>query len=440
MFLKGVAGAASIIALPAALPARAVAQRRPNLLYIMADDLGYGDLSITGRAEYQTPMLDQFARDGVTLAHAYSSSAVCTPTRVALMTGRYPPRYTAGLFEPLPVNATAGLAPTPRTLPRLLNDVGYDTSLVGKWHLGSEPAFHPLRHGFDEFYGFLIGGSDYTGHNMTPRQYFYDGEQLVRPRGYLTDVFTDRAIAFVKRERTAPFFLSLQYNAPHWPWQAPGDPQLPDSVLPQSGGSPETFARMMQSLDRGVGRVLAALRERNLERDTFVVFTSDNGGERYSHMGPFRGRKGLLYEGGIRVAAFARWPGVIPAASSTDQVALTMDWTATMLALAGASVDTAAPLDGIDLMPMLTGRITRTSRNVYWRMSQRRPQKAMRSGDWKYLQTDEGEFLFDLATDRSEEQDRRTSEPVVFTRLKTAYAAWERTVLPPRTPSGTGGA
>ncbi|HYH80452.1 MAG TPA: sulfatase-like hydrolase/transferase [Longimicrobium sp.] len=405
---------------------------RPNIVLIMADDLGYGDLGITGRTEYRTPVLDQLARSGVQMKQMYTAAPVCTPTRVALITGRYPARTPAGLYEPL-TTQKLGVEPDPATLGLLMKAAGYDTALVGKWHLGTEPRYHPLRHGFDEFYGFLGAAADYASHVDTEsrRNLFQDGTRTVQTRGYLTDLFSDRAARIVSRPRRRPFFLNLQYNAPHWPWQAPGDPPYPDSTRWSAGGSPQTFGRMMESMDTGVGRVLDALHRAGRERDTLVIFTSDNGGERFSHMGPFSAGKMTLNEGGLRVAAVARWPGVIPAGSESRQVAVTMDLPATFLALAGGHAPAAAPSDGIDLTPALTGAPGTVPRELFWRISQRRKQKAVRSGDWKYLQKDDGEFLYDLAADPGEQRDLKAVHPGVFLRLKSRLAAWEREVLPP---------
>jgi arylsulfatase A-like enzyme len=433
-FLQHLAGAAAAAALPGCALGRGAPPppRRPNVVLIMADDLGYGDLGVTGRADYATPAIDRLALEGVRLTQAYSAAPVCTPTRVALMTGRYPARTLAGLYEPL-TKQPVGLAAEPPTLARLMKDAGYETALVGKWHLGILPEFHPLRHGFDEFYGFLGAAADYASHldTETETHLFQDGTRPVRTEGYLTDLFSERAARIVARERARPLFLSLQYNAPHWPWQAPGDPPYPDSLRWTRGGSPETYARMMESMDRGIAGVLAALRDRGMERDTLVVFTSDNGGERFSHMGPFSRGKMTLHEGGIRVAAVARWPGTIPARSTTDQVAVTMDWTATLLALAGAEAPAAAPLDGVDLMPALTGAAPARERELCWRITQRRKAKAVRSGDWKHLVTDEGSYLFDLAADPGEKEDRSADRPEVKRRLEERLAAWERQVLAP---------
>ena len=434
-FIIELAGAAAGVALAPSLASSASwldRRRRPNVLLIMTDDLGYGDLGITGRTDYRTPVVDQLAREGMQLSQMYTAAPVCTPTRVALMTGRYPARTPVGLHEPLTTSPT-GLAPDPPTLGTLMKAAGYETALVGKWHLGTLPPYHPLRHGFDEFYGILGPGADYASHiDVESREVlFQDGTRTVRTPGYLTELLTDRAVRIVSRRHARPFFLNLQYNAPHWPWQAPGDPPYPDTLPWAGGGSPATYARMMESMDGGVGRVLEALRRRGLERDTLVIFTSDNGGERFSHMGPFSEGKMTLNEGGLRVPAIARWPGVIPAGGRTDQVAVTMDLTATFLALAGARAPAAAPLDGIDLMPALTGGPGAVRRELYWRIFQRRKQKAMRGGDWKYLQTDAGEFLYDVAADPGEKRDRKAEHPAVFQQLRAKLAAWEREVLPP---------
>jgi arylsulfatase A-like enzyme len=434
-FILDMAGAAAAVALAPSLASGASwlgRRRRPNVVLIMSDDLGYGDLGITGRTDYRTPVIDQLAREGVQLSQMYTAAPVCTPTRVALLTGRYPARTPVGLYEPL-TTSPIGLEPDPPTLGLLMKAAGYETALVGKWHLGTLPPYHPLRHGFDEFYGFLGPAADYASHVDTESRenLFQDGTRTVRAAGYLTDLFTDRAVRILSRRRARPLFLNLQYNAPHWPWQGPGDPPYPDSASFSSGGSPETYGRMVASLDAGVARVLEALRGHGMEDDTLVIFTSDNGGERYSHMAPFSGGKMSLNEGGMRVPASARWPGVIPAGSRTEQVAVTMDLTATFLALAGTHAPAAAPSDGIDLMPALTGERGVVPRDLYWRIFQRRKQKAMRSRDWKYLQTEAGEFLYDLAADPGEKHDRKADHPAVFQQLKAKVAAWEHEVLTP---------
>lgn len=437
-FLQTVGGLAAVAALPRGI-ARYATFRAPNILYIVSDDLGFADLGITGRTDYATPVIDQIGRDGALLTQAYSSAPVCTPTRVAFMTGRYPARYTVGLYEPL-TTQDIGLEPRPATLPLLLRNAGFETALVGKWHLGLLPRFHPLRHGFDEFYGFLGPGADYASHvDVETRNvsYFQDGERPVKVEGYLTDLFTERAVRIVSRRRSKPFFLSLQYNAPHWPWQGPGDPPYPDSVQVKDGGSPATYGRMVGSMDQGIGRVLEALRRQGLERDTLVVFTSDNGGERFSHMGPYSAGKMSVREGGVRVAAVARWPGVISSGSRCSQVCATFDLTATAASLAGTHADPAAPFDGIDLMPALRGGATQ-SRDLFWRVTQRRREKGVRSGDWKYVVAADGEHLFDLATDPGEAHDVGAAHPAVRASLASKLAAWEREMLTPLPLDGAG--
>jgi arylsulfatase A-like enzyme len=228
-----------------------------------------------------------------------------------------------------------------------------------------------------------------------------------------------------------PFFLSVQYTAPHWPWQGPADPPHADTSDMMSGGSAEVFARMVQQLDRGVGRILAALEERGVQDNTLVIFTSDNGGDRYSSMGPLSGGKMQLWEGGIREPAMIRWPGVLPPGRETDQVATTMDWTATILSAARVEPDSAYPLDGIDLLPISIGAAPVQPRTLAWRTFQRTKHKALRSGDWKYLDDGQGEHLFNLAEDPGEKRDLKGSYPEQLERLKELYRAWEAQMLRP---------
>jgi arylsulfatase A-like enzyme len=408
---------------------------KPHIIYIMADDLGYADLSCYGRKDYQTPHLDKLASQGVKFLNAYAAAPLCTPTRTAFMTGRYPARTPIGLMEPLRgghKDSLVGLTPEYTSLASLLRKSGYETWLVGKWHLGYGPLYSPNRNGFDHFFGFNAGGTDYISHtSRNGKPDLYEDETPVSAQGYLTDIWMEKAVEIIKKKHTTPFFLSLMFNAPHWPLQAPGDAPYPDSLDWRTGGTKEKFAAMMKSLDEAVGKIIQALDETDLAANTLVIFTSDNGGEKFSDMGIFTGGKAELWEGGIREPAFARWPGVIPANSVTEQVAITMDWTATILAVAGAKPDPAFPPDGVNLLDIITGKKKNFERTFYWRLFQSVKQKAIRHGKWKYLQTERGEFLFDLVSDPGEKKDLRSAHPAVFLQLKKKYAAWVMNVPEP---------
>jgi arylsulfatase A-like enzyme len=411
------------------------AQARPNIIYIMADDLGYADLSSYGQKNYQTPHLDKLASEGIKFTNAYAGAPLCTPTRTSFMTGRYPARTPVGLCEPLDwtrKDSTMGLTPDYTSLPTLLKRSGYETFLVGKWHLGFTGSFSPNKNGFDEFFGSHGGGVDYISHTSPDGDNdLYENETPVIKAGYFTELIRDKAIDIIRRSHNKPFFLSLQFNAPHWPWQAPGDSAYPAGKPWKSGGSPATFAAMMKSMDDAVGAILQTLNDEKLAANTVVIFTSDNGGERYSNMGELSGAKPNLREGGIREPAFVRWPGKIHASTTTDQPIITMDWTATILALANAKPDPQFPLDGIDLMPVCRGKKKIFDRTFYWRVTQRSQQKAIRQGKWKFLLDEKGEYLFDLSQDAGEKNDLKEKETKVFARLKKKLSDWEKTVLTP---------
>ena len=339
---------------------------RPNLVFILADDLGYADLGCCGardaanRPADVSPRLDALAAAGIRFTRGYANSAVCSPTRFALATGRWQYRLRGAAEEPL-ANARGdkvlGLPPAHPTLPSLLRDAGYATALVGKWHLGYPPHFGPRLSGYEEYWGFHAGGLDYFAHtDPRGKPDLWDNETPIAHEGYLTDLLSRRAEAFIERQSAAqPFLLSLHYSAPHWPWLTRDD--AAESVRTWNkgahldGGSIATYQRMIHHMDEGIGWVLDALARRGLAENTLVVFTSDNGGERFSNHWPFVGAKMDLLEGGIRVPLLARWPARIAAGSLSDTPNLTMDWTATMLAAAGVSAHADYPLDGVDLAP-----------------------------------------------------------------------------------------
>jgi arylsulfatase A-like enzyme len=405
--------------------------QRPNIVFILADDLGYGDLSCYGRPDYTTPVLDKMAAEGMKFTDNYASAPVCTPTRCAYMTGRYPHRLPIGLQEPLgDRNTQIGIPPDHPTVGSLMKKAGYETVLIGKWHLGNIPDFGPNRHGFDEFFGINGSGADYFSHyNTGGVPDLYENLILSEQKGYLTDLFTDRAVQVIRRPHSKPFFLSLQYNAPHWPWEGPEDQALSRNTAFTAGGSNDTYALMVQSMDTGIGKVLEALRAANLERNTLVVFTSDNGGERYSYNWPFHFRKMYLWEGGLRVPAIVRWPGVVPTGRVTDQVALSMDWSATFLELAGTRADPQYPFDGESVWAVCRGSRPAFDRTVFWRL-RTKAQGAARMGHWKYLQESGEDHLFDLAKDPGEAVDLKDTEAAIFDKIRAEYKKWESAMLP----------
>jgi arylsulfatase A-like enzyme len=418
-------------------------QSRPNVIFILADDLGWADLSSYGRPDYRTPNLDLLASQGTKFTDAYSASAVCTPTRCALMTGRYPGRLKVGLVEPLPAtNHLVGLDPDQPTIASLLKKSGYETGLIGKWHLGFRPEWGPNAHGFDEFFGILAGAADYHEHkNGLGQPDLFENLTPVDRKGYLTDLLTDRAVEYIKRRRTKPFYLSVHYTAPHWPWQdRKGGEKVIFSdktiepVTMSGGGSLKLYAEMMRILDEGVGQVMKALKGAGLDRNTLVIFTSDNGGERFSYQWPLSGAKGDLLEGGIRVPAIVRWPGVVPANQVTNQMAITMDWTATMLAAAETTAADAHPLDGTDLLPILKGTAPVRDRTFFWRMGDQKD--AVRQGNWKYLRDGPTRKLFDLSSDQREQADFSKKHPDMLERLAKEFDKWNQQLLPRLTRSG----
>jgi arylsulfatase A-like enzyme len=445
--LKAAAAAAAGAMAPQLI--RAAAPRQPNFLFIMADDMGWADLGCYGRTDVATPVLDSLARDGLKFDHGYANSPVCSATRVGLITGRYQYRLRVGLDEPTGGDRI-GLEPGTPTLPLQLRAAGYQTVLLGKWHMGTADRFSPLKHGYDRFWGLRGGGIDYFTHDIRRAGIgsappvavgdLWDGDVKVEETGYLTDLLGDRAareIARMSRE-PRPFFMSLHFTAPHWPWEGPDDARLaPDvaNALHFDGGTIATYRSMVESLDANVGKVLAALRASGRADDTIVVFTSDNGGERFSKTWPFNGMKCEVLEGGIRVPLLVRWPGRIKAGSGSDQTAISMDWVPTFLAAAGVPAGTRAPTDGMDLLPtLLEGRMS--ERDLYWRFKAQ-DQAALRSGKWKYLRMAGTEFLFDVVADPQERGNLRMREDARFAAMKGAWEKWNATMLPypPESPS-----
>ena len=419
---------------------------KPNIVYIMADDLGYADLSCYGRREYKTPNIDSLAAQGVRFLQAYANSAVCSATRTSLITGRYQYRLRVGLEEPVGYKSKYGLPPEHPTLPSLLKKAGYGTTLIGKWHLGGLPEFGPLKSGYDHFWGFRWGALDYFTHKYgianTDTDDLWDGDIPIHQNGYLTDLMGDRAVKAIGdcAKSGEPFLLSLHFNAPHWPWEGPGDEaesQRIKALADHDGGSMKTYAAMVARMDMQVGRVLKAIANARIANDTIVVFTSDNGGERFADTWPFTGKKTELLEGGLRIPALMRWPGHVRAGSTTEQVAVSMDWMPTFLAAAGTMADPAYPLDGMNLLPQLTEGAATVSRRLYWRYHFN-AQRAMREGDMKYLKIAGNEFLFNVADDPLERANLKARQPDVFQRMVQSYEEWNSTMLPETSDIGSG--
>jgi arylsulfatase A-like enzyme len=417
---------------------------RPNVVLILMDDLGYADIGSYGVRDARTPSLDRLAREGVRFTDAYANGPNCTPTRAALITGRYQQRV--GLEWPLGSSEQdRGLAATGTSLPALLKNAGYATGLIGKWHLGFKPEFGPNAHGFGEFFGFLSGAVDFYTHRRGDGVHdLFENTTPVEAADYLTDEITRRAVQFIDAHASERFFLEIAYNAVHWPFeppdQRPADPnavprpdekddlrlfQGPEDLPPATRSD---YVRMLERADKGIGEVLGAIDRRGLSGKTLVVFTSDNGGEWLSHNGPLRHRKSTLWEGGIRVPLILRWPARLPAGVSSAQVAVTMDLTASIVAACGALAPTQR-FDGIDILPSVAGGVPLRERELFWRIVRPdRTQKAVRSGRWKLLVDGKQLLLFDLLDDPGEQHEMAARHPDHVRRLKGLLADWEREV------------
>ena len=402
-------------------------KRKPNVIFILVDDMGYADLSSFGSKDIRTPNIDRLAKEGVKLTQAYSNGPVCTPTRAAFITGRYQQRvglewaFGPGLKEPgLPVEETS--------IARMLKNNGYSTALFGKWHLGYKPEFSPNAHGFDEFFGILSGNVDHYSHKENNGEHDLreqDKETFVE--GFLTDHLATRSVDFVKRQKDKPFFLYLAFNAVHWPFQRPNRPDMVRTKETWQTGTRADYIEMMQSVDSAVGQVLNTLDQQGIAKDTLIVFTSDNGGERLSDMGQYFNTKGTLWEGGIHVPGLVRWPAALPKGKVSEQVTTTMDFTATLLAAAGVKPE--RQLDGINLLPILQGKQAVQDRTLCWRID--RPgfrQQAIRSGKWKLLTqaTSVGLLLYDLERDPSERHNLFYEQQDKVKELQAKLAQWDK--------------
>ncbi len=421
-----------------------LAAQPPNIVFILADDFGYGDLGCMGCTDIATPNIDRLAAEGVKFTDFYANAPVCTPTRTGFMTGRWQQRCgiefafgyqveqfrrVKGEWVPEPDIHGLGLPLGETTIAQRLKTANYATGAFGKWHLGFKDEYNPTKRGFDEYFGELLGHADYYKHTYYDGTYaLRDGMEPVKREGYFTDLINDRAVKFIREHKSGPFFLYVPHLAVHSPFEAPDAPETPmvtkESMLK---GSRAIYKAMVERMDKGVGMILAELDTQLITKNTLVVFSSDNGGERFSRNLPLFHHKATLWEGGIRVPCLMRWPGKLPKGKVTSQMAITMDLHATFLAAAGVTEPAPKPLDGINLLPLITGDSKPVERTFYWRIDRsNRKQHAIRQGPWKYLNDGNTmDLLFNLDDDISERTDLGFQHPDILADLKAKLKAWE---------------
>jgi len=433
-FLRLAGAGAGAAALGALLPEHGEAQAgaKPNIVLILADDLGYGSLGCYGFKDAATPNIDSIASDGVRCAAGYVTCPVCSPTRAGLMTGRYQQRFghEDNPGPPPVAAANFGLPETEKTLGDYLKSAGYVTGCIGKWHLGHRAACHPMKRGFGEFFGFLTGAHSYVDTLAGTDNPLYRGTAELAKEEYLTDALAREAVSFIDRRKHGPFFLYLPFNAVHDPLQAPEryKDSFPRIAFPRR----RSYAGMLRAMDDAVGKVLAKLRSEGLDEKTLVFFLGDNGGYRLpgeSLNTPLRGFKGETFEGGVRVPFMARWKGKLPAGKVYGKPVLSLDVTATALAAAGA--DIAPSIEGVNILPHLSGQRDSAPRSdVYWRFVER---SGARVGDWKLVNSGGGApMLFNLAEDPAETNDLSKDRPEKLKELQEAYRHWDERNVAPR--------
>ena len=425
-----------------AAPALRAQNRPPNVVILIADDLGWGDIGANGVPDIHTPNIDSIAKKGVRFTLSYANAPECTPTRCALLTGRYQHRV-GGLECAIGVNnigrydeaawlqekGELGLPNTEDTIAKRFKALGYDTALTGKWHLGYAEKHWPKEHGFDYSFGILGGNADYftheeQGEGLGKTQMFENSSKTKR-KGYMTDLIADAAVDWLKKRTSKPYFLYVPFTAPHSPIQAAEDYNERTGTAPHRPKHRPTFARMVERMDARIGDILKLV-----DDNTIVVFTSDNGADVNGRNEPFKGRKSSVWEGGIRAPLHIQWPRRIPARGEVKQLAMTMDLMPTVLGAAGGK---AGNSDGIDLMPFMLGKQQPASRTVCWRYKRaKNVRKAIRHGYWKYLD-DSGETgLYDLAADPGEQKDLLKERPDIVKDLQARLAKWEKDVESPR--------
>lgn len=416
--------------------------KRPNLVVIMADDMGYGDASCYGNTAFRTPHLDRLATEGLLFTDFHSSGSVCSPTRAGLLTGRYQQRAgIPGVINADPkLNRHHGLMPVEVTFAELLREAGYRTGVFGKWHLGYRRRFNPVHHGFDTFRGYVSGNIDYISHvDRMGIEDWWEADQLRPERGYSTHLITRHAVEFIRAQDEGlerPFCLYVAHECPHSPYQGPGDRAVRGPGVAKIPGRARknikaAYREMMVEMDRGVGAIVETLRKQKLAENTLLLFFSDNGANRNGSNAGLRGLKGSVWEGGHRVPAIAWWPGKIKPGTRTDQTVISLDVMPTLLELGGARLPRRHRLDGVSLVGLLTGRVEQlAARTLFWDFQGR---AAVRQGPWKLVVGRKGKGkntsgLFRLDNDRAEKQDLANDEPEKAEALRQALMAWRANV------------
>jgi len=418
------------------------AQKKPNVVFILADDMGYGDVASYGCQDIETTHIDRLAASGVRFTSGYSSHPYCSPMRAALMAGRYQHRF--GYERNIAYdqhNMVMGLPLTEKTVAARMQEAGYTTGAIGKWHLGAAEPFQPNKRGFDFWFGFRGGGHQYFDVNLNIKlheNYFASLERNGQPEGldgYLTTTLTDGAIGFIKSNKDSPFFLYLAYNAPHGPLQAPE--VYKQKYLTIEDPKRRTYAAMVHALDDEIGRIIETLEELNLTENTIVFFMSDNGGPEFANAsdnGPLRGGKGEVYEGGIRVPFMVSWPGKIEKHQVNDHPVMSIDLMRTALELGGAPLE--EKLEGVNLLPYLIGEKTGVPNEaLFWRM-ENGTDYAVRSGPWKLAKARDqaGIQLYNVEKDIGETNNLASSNPEALGRLIKLYEDWNAKNIPPFFP------
>ena len=439
-FLKTIGFAAAsggtLSILPGCLSAGQTARTRkkqPNIIVIISDDMGYADIGCHGCKDIATPNIDSVARKGIRFTNGYVSCPVCSPTRAGLATGRYQQRFGHEFNTGPPpggLREHVGLPLTEVTIADVLKSAGYVTGAVGKWHLGMAPHFHPLKRGYDEFFGFLHGGHSYIDPGLGTFNPILRGTEPVDEKEYLTDAFSREAVAFVERHHDESFFLYLAYNAVHTPMQTPQRYQ--NSFQHITNPKRQVYAGMLTAMDEGIGKLLSKLRELGLEEDTLLFFVNDNGGPtgaNGSRNDPLRATKGTMYEGGIRVPFMVQWPRRLKAGRVYNHPVIALDILPTAAAAAGAKLPGDRKLDGVNLLPYLTGKKKKSPHEtLFWRSAQ---NHAVRKGNFKLVKMGAETGLFDLASDVGETKDLKAEQPDVLKEMEKTYERWNSRMIEP---------